>query len=73
VRFLKIDVSFVRGLTESREDQAMVRSIVAIADEFGLRTVAEGVEDRQTLELLRQYGVDHVQGFLTGRPQPIAH
>jgi PAS domain S-box-containing protein len=72
VRFLKIDRSFVLGLTENREDQAMVRSIVAIAKEFGLRTVAEGVEDDRTLEMLRGYGVDHVQGYLTGRPLPLA-
>lgn len=72
VRFLKIDRSFVLGLTENREDQAMVRSIVAIAKEFGLSTVAEGVEDDRTLEMLRGYGVDQVQGYLIGRPLPLA-
>ncbi|HYU59789.1 MAG TPA: EAL domain-containing protein [Solirubrobacterales bacterium] len=72
VRFLKIDTTFVRDLTRSSEDQAMVRSIVAIAKEFGLRTVAEGVEDALTLKLLREYGVHNVQGYLMGRPRPIA-
>src|SRR6266511_3798455 len=72
VRFLKIDTTFVRDLTRSSEDQAMVRSIVAIAKEFGLRTVAEGVEDALTLKLLREYGVHNVQGYLRGRPRPIA-
>jgi PAS domain S-box-containing protein len=71
VQFLKIDSTFVRNLAHSTADQAMVRSIVAIAREFGLRTVAEGVEDGLALELLRDYGVHNVQGFLTGRPRPL--
>ena len=50
----------------------MVRSIVAIAREFGLGTVAEGVEDGAALKLLRDYGVHNVQGYFTGRPAPLA-
>ena len=72
VQFLKIDTTFVRDLATSPDDQAMVRSIVAIAREFGLRTVAEGVEDGTALKLLREYGVHNVQGFFTGRPAPLA-
>lgn len=72
VQFLKIDITFVRDLAYSRADQAMVRSIVAIAREFGLRTVAEGVEDGRALQLLRDYGVHNVQGYLMGRPRPLA-
>ena len=72
VQFLKIDTTFVRNLSRSRDDQAMVRSIVAIAREFGLRTVAEGVEDGAALELVRDYGVHNVQGYFTGRPVPLA-
>jgi EAL domain-containing protein (putative c-di-GMP-specific phosphodiesterase class I) len=71
LEFLKIDASFVRDLTRSDGDQAMVRSIVAIAREFRLRTVAEGVEDESTLRMLSEFGVDHVQGFLIGRPRPL--
>ncbi len=71
LEFLKIDASFVTNLTRSGSDQALVRSIVAIAREFGLRTVAEGVEDEPTLRLLREFGVDHVQGYLIGRPKPL--
>jgi PAS domain S-box-containing protein len=72
LKFLKIDSTFVRDLAANRADQAMVRSIVAIAREFGLRTVAEGVEDAQALELLRDYGVHNVQGYLIGRPRPLS-
>lgn len=72
VQFLKIDTTFVRDLAHSRADQAMVRSIVAIAREFGLRTVAEGVEDGLALQLLRDYGVHNVQGYLMGRPRPLS-
>jgi PAS domain S-box-containing protein len=73
VQYLKIDTTFVRDLAHSRDDQAMVRSIVAIAREFGLRTVAEGVESASALKLLREYGVHNVQGYFTGRPAPLTN
>lgn len=72
VNLLKIDTSFIHGMADNRSDRALVRSVIAIARELGLETVAEGVEDQATLELLRSFGVDHVQGYLIGRPQPVA-
>jgi EAL domain-containing protein (putative c-di-GMP-specific phosphodiesterase class I) len=71
VGYLKIDTSFVSSLASSHEDQAMVRAIVAIARELGMLTVAEGIEDDAALSLLRDYGVDYVQGFLIGPPVPL--
>lgn len=71
VRFLKIDTSFVSNVAVSREDQAMVRGIVAIARELGVLTVAEGIEDAKTLELITEYGVDFAQGFHIGHPAPV--
>jgi PAS domain S-box-containing protein len=71
VSYLKIDSSFVRNVAHDPDDQAMVRGIVAIARELGLLTVAEGIEDRPALELLRSYGVDFAQGYLIGRPAPL--
>jgi EAL domain-containing protein (putative c-di-GMP-specific phosphodiesterase class I) len=71
LEFLKIDASYVEHLTRTAGDQALVRSIVAIAHELVPRTVAEGVEDEPTLRLLREFGVDHVQGYLIRRPQPL--
>lgn len=69
---LKIDVDFVRDLTESEASRHLVEAIVALAKAFDLDTVAEGVEDSATLALLREYGVDHVQGYLFAKPGPIA-
>jgi PAS domain S-box-containing protein len=71
VQYLKIDAAFVRDLLESPEDRRMVASIVAMAGQFGLRTVAEGVEDTKTLALVREIGVDLAQGFCVGRPRPL--
>jgi PAS domain S-box-containing protein len=67
---LKIDIEFIRGLAEDAADQRIVRSIVAVAENFELETVAEGVEDEPTLELLTEMGVDCAQGYLLGRPGP---
>jgi PAS domain S-box-containing protein len=72
ITFLKIDIAFVRDLMASTASQHVVKAIVNLAQGFGQRTVAEGVEDAETLELLRVYGVDFVQGFHTGRPVPLA-
>ncbi len=69
---LKIDGEFIRNLTESVEDQVVVKSLARIATELGKQTVAEFVEDAETLELLRRYGVDYAQGFHVGVPQPVS-
>ncbi len=67
---LKIDQSFVRDLVTDTRDESIVRMIVGIAREFGLRTTAEGVEDDQTRTRLIELGVDQLQGYLIGRPAP---
>jgi diguanylate cyclase (GGDEF)-like protein/PAS domain S-box-containing protein len=71
VRALKIDLEFVRHLATSPADQRIVRSIVRIASEAELLTVAEGVEDAGTLALLREYGVDYAQGYHIAKPAPL--
>ena len=71
VSFIKIDRSFIRGLTDSIDDNHVVKAIIGIAREFGLWTIAEGVEDEQTLELVRRLGVNFAQGFHLGRPAPL--
>jgi PAS domain S-box-containing protein len=71
IAFLKIDVEFVRGLVSSSANQLVVKAIVSLARGFGQQTIAEGVEDAETLALLREYGVDFAQGFHLGRPAPI--
>jgi PAS domain S-box-containing protein len=71
LRYLKIDRSFVSRLTESVDDRRVVQSIIGIAAQFGLETIAEGVEDEPTLDLLRVAGADYVQGYHVGRPAPL--
>ncbi|MFN8113606.1 MAG: EAL domain-containing protein [Solirubrobacterales bacterium] len=65
---LKIDIEFIRGVADNPTDERVVRSIIDVAAIFGMHTVAEGVEDERTLEVLRGLGVDYVQGYLLGRP-----
>jgi diguanylate cyclase (GGDEF)-like protein/PAS domain S-box-containing protein len=68
VDYLKIDGEFVRGLARSQIDQRMVRAMVEIARGLELRTIAECVESAESLQLLREYGVDFAQGYHLGRP-----
>ena len=68
---IKIDGEFIRGLRTSRTDQVTVRAIVSIARALGKETVAEFVEDEETLNLLRALGVDRAQGYFVGRPEPV--
>ncbi len=71
IKYLKIDIEFVRDLVDSQPNQHVVKAIVNLATGFGCETIAEGVEDEETLELLKEFGVDFVQGFHLGRPAPI--
>ncbi|MEA2417912.1 MAG: hypothetical protein QOE60_118, partial [Thermoleophilaceae bacterium] len=68
---LKIDGEFVTDLTTSRTNQLVVKAVVDIARGLGKRTIAEFVEDAETLELLRGMGVDFAQGFYVARPAPL--
>ena len=65
---IKIDGSFVRDMPRSDADQLTVQAIVQIARGLGKATIAEYVQDDQTAEMLRDYGVDMAQGFHLGRP-----
>ncbi|MCW3003262.1 MAG: phosphodiesterase [Conexibacter sp.] len=71
VDYLKIDIEFVRDLPQDEASQHVVHAVVALAKGFGQKTVAEGVEDAETLALLREYGVDYAQGYFLGRPAPL--
>jgi diguanylate cyclase (GGDEF)-like protein len=65
---LKIDRSFVRNLVQDDKDRAIVLSIIELAHNLKLTVVAEGVEDRNTLDVLRKLGCDSVQGYVFARP-----
>jgi len=71
--FLKIDGEFVQNMVEDRVKRAMVESINQIGHVMGLQTIAEWVENRQTLEVLKELGVDYAQGYWLCRPQPLVH
>ena len=67
---VKIDRSFVTGLTECGEDFAIVRSIIDLGRNLGLEIVAEGVEDLNTWELLASLGCTRIQGWYLSPPLP---
>ncbi|HEX5205316.1 MAG TPA: bifunctional diguanylate cyclase/phosphodiesterase [Actinoplanes sp.] len=67
---LKIDRSFVTDLADNPAHAAIVRSVVDLGHNLGLQVVAEGVESRETVELLTATGCDIAQGFLLARPMP---
>jgi diguanylate cyclase (GGDEF)-like protein len=68
---LKIDGDFVRGLASSPTDRLVVKAMVDIARGMGMKTIAEFVEDAETVTLLRELGVDYSQGYHHGRPVPV--
>jgi diguanylate cyclase (GGDEF)-like protein len=68
VQHLKLDLEFIRDLPRSPVDQKLVRAMVQFAKTFGQETVAEGVEDADTLAMVRAFEVDYAQGFHLGRP-----
>ncbi len=67
---VKIDKSFVLGMSTSQGESFIARSIIELAHNLGLRVVAEGVEDELTRNLLTEMGCDKLQGFLVSRPLP---
>jgi EAL domain-containing protein (putative c-di-GMP-specific phosphodiesterase class I) len=71
IQYIKIDIEFVRELVSNPANRHVVEAIVSLARGFGQQTIAEGVEDAETLQLLREYGVDFAQGYHIGRPAPV--
>lgn len=67
---MKIDRCFIQGIHHSQDAQALCRTIVAMARQLKLRTIAEGVEERGELEMLKQFGCEAAQGYLIQRPVP---
>lgn len=69
--FLKIDGEFVKNIAVNEKDRIFVKHINQIAQEFGKKTIAEYVEDAETLDILKEIGVDYAQGFHYGRPHQL--
>jgi PAS domain S-box-containing protein len=71
IDLVKIDGEYVVDLVANPQDQVLVRALVQVCQAYGIHTVAEFVQDEPTLRMLREFGVDYVQGYLIGRPSPI--
>ncbi len=69
IDIVKIDGAFVHNVANSLDDRVFVRSLADLARHLGLTTVAEWVEDEEARRLLREWGVDFLQGRLLGRPE----
>ena len=68
---LKIDKSFITGITEKNGIQANItNSIITMVTKMGLQTIAEGVEKNEQLQILKEFNCHIVQGFLRGKPMP---
>ncbi|MDF2798933.1 MAG: hypothetical protein K0R85_1677 [Devosia sp.] len=67
---IKIDQSFIRMLVPGGPDRALVRGMITMAQELGLRVVAEGVETQRAYDFLQSAGCDEAQGYLISRPLP---
>ncbi|MEA4838031.1 MAG: EAL domain-containing protein [Rhodospirillaceae bacterium] len=67
---VKIDQSFVRHITTDSNDSAIVNAIVQMSHGLGLKVIAEGIEDAETLETIRSHRCDEVQGYYFSRPIP---
>ena len=70
VKSIKIDKSFVLSLDKDRDNALIVRSIIDLSHNLGLKVVAEGVESAAARDMLRSFGCDEAQGYYYSRPQP---
>jgi diguanylate cyclase (GGDEF)-like protein len=69
---IKIDQSFVRGAAiKGNRNSAIIKAIVSLAEALGMDTTAEGAETQDELDLIRQLGCSHIQGYVYGRPMPM--
>ena len=68
VHELKIDKCFILRLASRADDQIIVRSTITMAHELGLSVIAEGVEDKESLDFLTTLGCDYIQGYFIAKP-----
>lgn len=69
---LKFDRSFIKDVCRSPQDSGMIRSMAELAHQMGMKVVAEGVEDSDSLALLKQMGCDFIQGFVYHEPMAMS-
>jgi len=71
VKEMKIDRTFIKDMAIDEDDKLIVGTTINMGHNFGLRVIAEGVEDGETVRLLRDMGCDQVQGYYYARPMPV--
>jgi diguanylate cyclase (GGDEF)-like protein len=69
---IKIDKSFTQGVLDRRDCKAVIASTLALAQGLGIATTAEGIETEEQFNYMREAGIDLAQGYLFGRPVPVA-
>lgn len=67
---LKIDQSFIREVMQNKDDTIIVNAVIALAHSLGLKVIAEGVEEKEQLDYLRQQNCDVIQGYYYSKPLP---
>ena len=68
IDILKIDTSFVRNIHQDVKNQSIVKNVIALAHDLGLKIIAEGIETQAEMEVLKDYGCDLIQGYWVGPP-----
>jgi EAL domain-containing protein (putative c-di-GMP-specific phosphodiesterase class I) len=68
---LKIDRSFVSNIGKIKDDEIIVKNVLSLGENLGLRVVSEGVETEEQLNFITEHGVDEIQGYLISRPLSI--
>jgi EAL domain-containing protein (putative c-di-GMP-specific phosphodiesterase class I) len=67
---IKIDRSFIMEMRQNEKDMALVKTMLSLGEAFGFEVVAEGVEEREDVELLKHLGCHYFQGFYFSKPLP---
>mgnify|MGYP000496165308 CR=1 FL=1 len=68
-RFIKVDISIIRGIDSDPDKQQILRNVVRYAQPRSMQIIAEGVETREELDYMKQAGVDYIQGYYLARPE----
>jgi diguanylate cyclase (GGDEF)-like protein len=69
--FLKIDGEFIKTLPHSPTDRVFIEGIASVAKKMGVKTIAEFVEDKEVLKVVKDLGIDYAQGYYFGKPEPL--
>ncbi|ACG56833.1 diguanylate phosphodiesterase [Hydrogenobaculum sp. Y04AAS1] len=72
IDYLKIDISFVRHILDDKKSRSITKTIIELAHNLEMKTIAEGVETKEQFELLKSLGCDFIQGFWLAKPMPIS-